>query len=537
MHAMQTVPCFNVTTVGKMLNGKDMSDTSFIDHLIPRYSRHKFHPASPLSIQNEAYPPNERRFFFAKSSNGGGPQHHQISVEEEEEVQERQSTLQRNQLRSDNHSNHLNTAKRGGGAANTALTDRISINKATVVADASPDVGEDAELHQEEERRGVSATNSNPRTMFPFDLPQEFPLTRTVSTSTDMNQTSDSELNYCGIFMKHVVNKSTSSSSTAANTGSRRISTTTKGILKGQVVGGSSSGKATEDMPINQQNKKAATAGTAKQKRVALGRSKEDLFNEFCKKTGRLIKPKNIYYIDDRHRDHGHQDEEEEELQRLKDHIVVVNPREYQTRLSQQSLNQMRRSKSFQADLSQDHQPLYYSHFDRRAVSPRNLMMYQSQTLPRNFMKASQSQLQIPHISRQCVPGNGYVNHRSFDNFLNVMHTVESRYYPQQHHLHPLHQQQQQHNWPKCIPTSPSAFASRQSYGSGPPNRMGNMYQSASRESLGKVNVGGHEFGGGGGGAFDLDKIEQECRMSHASLFQGHNGVGFMTDYSKSTAV
>lgn len=80
---------------------------------------------------------------------------------------------------------------------------------------------------------------------------------------------------------------------------------------------------------------------------------------------------------------------------------------------------------------------------------------------------------------------------------------------------------------------------------------MGNLYSSSSRESLGKV--GGQEFrgcGGGGGGAFDLDKIEQECRMSHASLFQGHNGVGgggggggatggvgFMSDYSKSTAV
>lgn len=316
------------------------------------------------------------------------------------------------------------------------------------------------------------------RSLFPFDLPHEFPLTRTVSTSTDLDNTSDSELNYCGIFMKHV-NKSTT---TTVHSSSSVGTTTTKGILKGQVK----------------------TKGNCQGKRNVLRRSKEDLFNEFCKKTGRFIKPRNIYYIDD-------EGAEERALPKEDQHTMVLSPRELHYRdepllTSQPNLNQIGRSKSFQADYPE---PLYVNHFERRR-SP--MMMYQSQTLPRNFLKgSSQSNLNIP-APRQFAQhglGNGHVN-RSFDNILGS-----------------------QGNWPKCIPTSPSPslYSSRSCYNQQrcllQPHR-GNAY--SSRDSLVRVR---QEMSG-----FDLDKIEKDCRISHASLFQGHhNELQLATDYSKSTAV
>lgn len=318
------------------------------------------------------------------------------------------------------------------------------------------------------------------RSLFPFDLPHEFPLTKTVSTSTDLDNNSDSELNYCGIFTKHV-NKSTTTTIHSSSVG-----TTTKGILKGHVK----------------------TKNDCQGKRTILRRSKEDLFNEFCKKTGRFIKPRNIYYIDD--------GDEDQTLSNKQHNIMMGNPRELQYRdgsmlSSQPNLHQIGRSKTYQSEFPE---PLYINdHFDPPTDSSSR-MLYQSQTLPRNFMKgSSQSQLYIP-AQRQFLNhnglGNGFVN-RSFDNILGA-----------------------QGNWPKCIPTSPSPslYSSRSFYAqrlNGQPPRI-NAY--SSRDSLGKAKR--QELSG-----FDLDKIEKDCRISHASLFQGHyNGLGITTtDYSKSTAV
>lgn len=490
---LQTVPCFNVTSsasVGKMRSAKDLQDVSFIDHLIPKYSSNKFSRATTHNGIFPQPPMNGRRFFFAKSN--GHPM--QSQEEEEDEQQRYQNT---NQFKRDQF-----------GSSDNNLNSETATNS-TITA-AAPFI--DTTASDEEEIRGK-------RSLFPFDLPQEFPLTRTVSTSTDLNNNSDSELNYCGIFMKHV-NKTNRVSSTTTTT------TMTKGILKGT-------------------SSNAATTTTTKRKPL-LRRSKEDLFNEFCKKTGRLIKPKNIYYIDSRGEDEDDEQTEqqvretEKELQVLaKERIVVVNPREMHFRNSnspQQNFHQMRRSKSFQA--ADDFQePLYYSQFTDRqhpllqqqssSPSPRNMMMYQSQTLPRNFMKggiSSQSQLHIPHISRQFATSNAFVN-RSFDNFLGV-----PSYHPNnpQHHHHPRHQP----NWPKCIPSSPSAFSGRLFYQAGGGRGgagNGMTYNSLSRESVLKAATG-NEFG-----SFDLDRIEKDCRISHASLFQGHNG--YTSDYSKSTAV
>lgn len=496
-----------------MLNGKDSfdNDSSFIDHLIPTKqaplsssSRHNpqnhLYKLNGTSSQNGIFPPttSDRRFYFAKSNGGGPPTQHQLSVDKADELQNQQQHA--NQLLNDNNANTTANSE-------SAFRNPPPLNKGPA----------------------LSGTRNNstdaPSTLFPFDLPQEFPLTRTVSTSTDLNQNSDSELNYCGIFLKHV-NRSSSTTTSAGGvkvrTGGTATAAATKGILKGY-VGGSSKGNDVV-VAANQKQKKKATPPPL------LRRSKEELFNEFCRKTGRLIRPKNIYYIDDRD-DEADEDDHvgrDDELQ-----VPALNSHHlHATRLSQQSLNQMRRSKSFHDDLQDPTPSLYYSQFDRRrASSPRNTMMYQSQTLPRNFMKGSagsggsQSQLHIPHISRQFVNGNGYVN-RSFDNFLAVHTETPSAFYQ----LHQPHQQHS-HNWPKCIPTSPRAFY--------PGNRMGSALYAgggaSSRESLGKVGGADDGGGGGGSGAFDLDKIEKECRMSHASLFQVQNGFG--GDYSKSTAV
>lgn len=514
-----------------MLNGKDLSscassssiaaaqEVSFIDHLIPKHpnSHHKF-----TGSQGNGIYPHERRFFFAKS-NGGKQRHqphyhshnHQLAMQEEEEREQQNANERSNQLQTD--SSALTEA---AGASGESFRN-AAINKGT--ADASGVGGAVNSASPPDEM-----PSSTTRTLFPFDLPQEFPLTRTVSTSTDLNQNSDSELNYCGILLKHV-NKSTT---TAAGTGggggitsSAAAKTATKGILKGQVGGCGGSGGGTSS-----KGNDAVDAANQKQKKKAAPlRRSEELFNEFCKKTGRFIRPKNIYYIDNR-------DEEEEEEREGQGHGGNEDDDAMlHTRLSQQSLNQIRRSKSFHED-----QPLYYSHFDRERTmglssSPRNVLMYQSQTLPRNFMKGSQSQLHIPHISRQFV--GGPCLNRSFDNFLTVSSPFHHQHHHQQMHpqqtqglIHPQQLQQQHHNWPKCIPTSPRAFYP------GSNNRIGNLYASASRESLGKIGGGGggQEFNGVGA-AFDLDQIEKECRMSHASLFQAHNG--FSGDYSKSTAV
>lgn len=132
---------------------------------------------------------------------------------------------------------------------------------------------------------------------------------------------------------------------------------------------------------------------------------------------------------------------------------------------------------------------------------------------------------------------------RSFDNFLSIPMNYGGEGGVYQPHAYQLHQlQQHQHNWPKCIPTSP--FHPRV-------NRTGNFYTSASRESLnsssglGKLGsllngTGGGGAGGGVNGGFDLDQLEKECRMSHASLFQNgpyQTTSGLMSEYSKSTAV
>lgn len=436
------------------------------------------------------------------------------SQEEEDEQAHYQNTNQFKRDQFEQGSNNLNS-RNSETALNSAQT--------TTATSSSAFIDTTTTANDDEEARGK-------RSLFPFDLPQEFPLTRTVSTSTDLNNNSDSELNYCGIFMKHV-NK-TSTNRVSSNTSSTTTTTMTKGILKG----GASKGNV------------ASTTTTTTKRKPLLRRSKEDLFNEFCKKTGRLIKPKNIYYIDSRE---GEDEEEEQEHLRgetgseklqvaTKERIVLVNPRELNNfrNSPQQNFHQMRRSKSFQA--ADDFQePLYYSQFDRQhpllqQSSPRNMMMYQSQTLPRNFMKggiSSQSQLHIPHnnISRQFVTSNGFVN-RSFDNFLSVpgaQSAEQHTYHPHNPQQHPRHHP----NWPKCIPSSPSAFSGRMFYQAAGGGRCGagGPYNSLSRESVLKAATG-NEFG-----SFDLDRIEKDCRISHASLFQGHNG--YTSDYSKSTAV
>ena len=204
--------------MGRILHHRDSSsavgDASFADHLIPKHSRgnNRLHEDT-----------TERRFFFAKSHD-----------EDEKIPQLAQTNITRR--------SSLGTVLNAGASAVATPT-------------SSPD--EEAAKHSG---------------LFPFELPQEFPLTRTVSTSTDLNQTSDSELNYCGIFMKgHGGQKpnggGNSSSATprkgtdgaSARTKAVVTATATKGILKGQTSGGgcgSSKAASTSDGGGNQKKTK-----------------------------------------------------------------------------------------------------------------------------------------------------------------------------------------------------------------------------------------------------------------------------------------
>lgn len=488
-----------MAAVGKILNGRDLTSTSSftsVDHLIPKHSRNinKIHSNS---TGNAVY---ERRFFFANKSP-------QVTLDERDddnaEMMGNQHLIR--DINGGNNHNHMSQIRIGGGVgASTEALDSFRnprhnppqvVNRAATAAEADATTGDD--LSNEE-------APPSKRGLLPFDLPQEFPLTRTVSTSTDLNQNSDSELNYCGIF-------------------------TTRGILKGQSAsgGGSKNDVVAVNPNKNPQQKKKSS--------VPLRRSTEELFNEFCKKTGRLIRPKNIYYIDNRHEEEEPDDETEvngrgTEIQKV-GHV--------QENAAEMRMAQIRRSKSFQSAEFLDQPPMYYSHFDRRRPSPRHMMMYQSQTLPRNFRKTpSQTQVQIPHMTGQFCGGNGFVN-RSFDNFLSV-HMEPSAFYPMHPLAHPAAQQQQQqhhHNWPKCIPSSPRVFYpvnGQQQTQQQHRSRHG-IYGSTSRESLNRQEF--NNCGNGGGSAFDLDEMEKECRRSHKNLFQGHSNGFILGEYSKSTAV
>lgn len=422
-----------------------------------------------------------------------------------------------------------------------------------------------------------------PTTLFPFDLPNEFPLTRSVSTTTDIFSTcSGGRSNGSHKSFKTLTpqpNKRNGSHAKFANdVGSSRDSLNeicgiTKGILTNR------------------------------------NKSKDELFIEFCKRAGQRPKPKDIYFIDKTQYDDVAEDSVyvvdsygSLRRQRRNSGANVRKPSNiYNSNQSLKDVNNINTKKSypikniFDADSfggSTDTGAIFlnnrvdnYLAQQRNNSRDSNLSLYQSRTLPRDFMKrnvdfvfdddrlsgrrVSASGLYTPYSnsSRQLAatasthpPTISIIgeSNKSFNNNNNIGHsdvTATEDFYKKSYDALATRNSRQCDaytggeetltvQWPNAIPGSPSSFSNRSQFRvhngtvyqqpqqQQQPPRMTTFYSQlqqtkpqpirneSNEENDTVVCDDGSLAGSEEYGTFDLDRIEKERRKSHASLFE-----------------
>lgn len=149
-------------------------------------------------------------------------------------------------------------------------------------------------MHQKNLAKSLNElyTDPAPNTIFPFDLPHEFPLTRSVSTTTDIfsNCSGATGLNASQRSFKALTpqpNKRTTVTLHASNFTNGDFN----GIDHKQSMSTAPSRDSLNDIF-------STTKGILSSNTVRRYKSKDELFNEFCKKAGQRPKPKDIYYIE-----------------------------------------------------------------------------------------------------------------------------------------------------------------------------------------------------------------------------------------------
>lgn len=303
----------------------------------------------------------------------------------------------------------------------------------------------------------------------PFDLPNEFPLTRSVSTTTDIYSTNS----------KSCMNESHDQRKSSSRDSLNEMCGITKGIL--------SSGKR--------------------------AKSKDELFSEFCERAGRRPKPKDIYLI------------EYDQLEEDKSIYIVDN---YKNRRNSYAPSNIRKSNLFNShtSLKDTNNKSYPKSFfdldncDRRHLNNcidnnnyfqqnnSNRSLYQSRTLPRDFLKRN-LEFADDRATRRVSASGVYMPNKDQqypDYYKKSYDTLASRN-SRQKDAYSGDDTLSVH-WPNAIPASPSSFSTRSQFQTRSRNFYPQMYY---QESL----SGSEDFG-----TFDLDKIENERRKSHANLFE-----------------
>lgn len=335
-------------------------------------------------------------------------------------------------------------------------------------------------------------------------------------------------------------------------------------------------------------------------------KSKDELFMEFCKRAGQRPKPKDIYFIEKSPFDHTAEEsvfvvDSYGSLRRAHRGGQIMQPVNmrkssniYNSNQSLKDVNNINSKKSypikniFDADSfggSTDTAAMFlnnrvdnYLAQQRNNSRDSNLSMYQSRTLPRDFMKrnvdygyeddrwsgrrVSASGIFAPlarNMSSSSIAGqpppfiaitpdaNKTYNCGSAD----MVAANTEDYYKKSYDALATRNSRQCDaytggedtlavQWPNAIPGSPSSFSSRSQYRvhngtvyqNAPPPRMSTFYsqlhthkQQPMRNESNEENdaVGGDTTSAAGSeeyGTFDLDRIEKERRKSHASLFE-----------------
>lgn len=438
------------------------------------------------------------------------------------------------------------------------------------------------DVHQKNLAKSLNElyTEPAPSTLFPFEMPNEFPLTRSVSTTTDIFSNCSGGFGNSQKSLKALTpqpNKRTAMHN-ARDAMERNYRSVSRSCSRDSIDPSHGSGRT---------------------------KSKDELFSEFCKRAGQRPKPKDIYFIDRSSLD----DAAEGNVFVVDNYATIRKNRRnskssnvFNSNLSLKDTNNINSNgKSFlpknifDADSfggSTDQNAIFLNnrvdnYFSQSRSSSRDSNLYQSRTLPRDFMKrnvefvfdhdalsgrrVSASGLYTPYNNSMTlttsfpIPKAAVVNMGTEDYYKKSFDPLTSRNSRQCDAYAGVGSDDTLSvHWPNAIPGSPSSFSNRSQFRANHagavyspranPKRMSSFYsqhfpqpqkkqQTVSSVSFSNgispsdneedakgngVDCNGDDDGGesitsGGSdecGTFDLDRMEKERRQSHASLFQ-----------------
>lgn len=243
-------------------------------------------------------------------------------------------------------------------------------------------------------------------------------------------------------------------------------------------------------------------------------KSKDELFSEFCERAGNRPKPKDIYLI------------EYDQLEDDKSIYIVDNYASLKNRRNSCALSNIRKSNLFNShtSLKDTNNKSYPKNFfdmdmDRRQLNNRidnnyfqqnnsNRSLYQSRTLPRDFLKRNVEF--VDEFATRRVSASGvYMPNKDqqYNDYYKKSYDALASRNSRQRDAYSGDDTLSVH-WPNAIPASPSSFSTRSQFQARSRNLYPQMYYQESPS-------GSEDFG-----TFDLDKIENDRRKSHASLFE-----------------
>lgn len=433
------------------------------------------------------------------------------------------------------------------------------------------------DVHQKNLAKSLNElyTEPAPSTLFPFEIPNEFPLTRSVSTTTDIFS------NCSGGF----VNSQKSLKALTPQLNKRMAMHNARDALERNYRSVSRSGSR-DSMDASQ---------------FIRTKSKDELFSEFCKKAGQRPKPKDIYFIDRSAYDDG----AESNVFVVDNYATIRKNRRnsksssvFNSNLSLKDTNNTQSNGKaflakniFDADSfggSTERSAIFLNnrvnnYFSQSHSSSRDSNLYHSRTLPRDFMKrnvdfvfdhdlmlgrrVSASGLYTPYNNSMtlktptAIPKAVAMNMGTEEYYKKSFDPLTSRN-SRQCDAYAGSEDTLSVHWPNAIPGSPSSFSNRSQIRANHmgavyspranPKRMSSFYsqhfpQPQQKHPLhssfsnavtssdneddaigddmqcnGEVDGGDSMTSGGSEdcGTFDLDRMEQERRQSHASLFQ-----------------
>lgn len=350
-------------------------------------------------------------------------------------------------------------------------------------------------------------TDPAPRTLFSFDLPHEFPLTRSVSTTTDIFS------NCSGGFGGN--SASQRSFKTLTPQPNKRTTVTLHTSSFGDTndddnrsISKSLSRDSLNDMYFNNTNNNGNQTKGILLKR---NKSKDELFNEFCKKAGQRPKPKDIYYIEQS----SYDDQIPDSIFVVENYATIRKNRRHSTSnirkisnlsASNQSLKDSNLSNGrktipmkniFDANtfggstetgatfLSNNHID-NNNYFSQNRSNSRDSNLYQSRTLPRDFLKQSGDfSFDDDPLAGRRVSVNGLYTPYDNNIAMNVPIAAPKQFSSNDDdnenfynkNVHPLNTQNNQQRdiyngpddmltvqWPNAIPGSPSTFSNRSQF-------------------------------------------------------------------------